>query len=282
MENRRLGQRAGDIRAGADLPGVTTQTSHNRCVTLWIGEALGPVERACMMSVIRQGHELRLYCYREPFGVPAGVELGDAADIVPESELFLVRGGSVASFADWFRYELLARDLGTWIDTDMYLLRPLDGHAETLLGEQQPGVINNAVLRLPSNSPVLRALVDLFERRKTPPGLPWRHYLASRLRVALFGAADLSRLPWGATGPIALTALAKRFGIAGKAVPSDVFYPVSWDRADWLIDPRAKLDEVANSRTVGIHLWNECIKGFKNKPAPRGSFLHRLQEEGAE
>jgi hypothetical protein len=31
---------------------------------------------------------------------------------------------------------------------------------------------------------------------------------------------------------------------------------------------------------VAVHLWNECIKGFKGDPAEQGSFLGRLQEEG--
>jgi hypothetical protein len=33
--------------------------------------------------------------------------------------------------------------------------------------------------------------------------------------------------------------------------------------------------------TVTVHLWNERIKHFKEKPAPKGSFLARLQQEGA-
>src|SRR5690349_7920416 len=36
------------------------------CVTLWIGESLGAVERACLRSVLRQGHSLALYCYDRP------------------------------------------------------------------------------------------------------------------------------------------------------------------------------------------------------------------------
>src|SRR5689334_5913692 len=96
------------------------------CVTLWIGESLGPVERACLCSVIRQGHRLVLYCYRRPAGVPEEVELKDAATILPESSVFYHRKGSVALFADWFRYELQRRGSGTWVDTDVYLLRPLD------------------------------------------------------------------------------------------------------------------------------------------------------------
>ena len=77
------------------------------CVTLWIGERMGAVERACLRSVMRQGHGVALYCYRTPHGVPAGVELRNAGEIVPESRVFTGRNGSFAAFSDWFRYELL-------------------------------------------------------------------------------------------------------------------------------------------------------------------------------
>jgi hypothetical protein len=40
------------------------------------------------------------------------------------------------------------------------------------------------------------------------------------------------------------------------------------------------LEEIITERTVGIHLWNECIKGYKDAAAPKGSFLDRLQREG--
>ena len=89
------------------------------CVTLWIGEGFGAVERACLRSVLRQGHRLTLYCYSEPIGIPDDVELQDASAVLPESSIVRHRGGSVAPFSDWFRYELLKRGLGTWIDTDM-------------------------------------------------------------------------------------------------------------------------------------------------------------------
>jgi len=43
-----------------------------------------------------------------------------------------------------------------------------------------------------------------------------------------------------------------------------------------------KLEDMITERTVAIHLWNECIKDFKNLTALEGSFLNRLQEEGRE
>lgn len=251
------------------------------CVTLWIGDSLGPVERACFRSVLRQGHGLALYCYGEPAGVPRGVEIRDAAAVLPESDILYHRSTrSPALFSDWFRFELQRLGLGTWIDTDLYLIGPLDLESDYLLAEEEPGLINGSVLRLPRDSPILPGLLEPFERRITPDWLPWHHYLAARLRETIKGEADLSRLPWGSVGPYALTALARRHGLYSLAYPPEVFQPVPWDRADWILDPRTRLEDVATERTVGIHLANQFIKRFKDSPAPAGSFLSRLQAEG--
>jgi hypothetical protein len=250
-----------------------------RCVTLWIGDGLGAVERACLRSVLRQGHRLTLYCYREPIGIPEGVEIQDASAILPETSIVRHREGSVAPFSDWFRYELLKRGLGIWIDTDMYLLRPLDGQAEHLFGEERPGVINNAVLRLPQNSPALGALLAPF-RGVTPAWLPLRQRVGSHLRKKLKGSVDVGAMPWGTTGPAALTAVAAKFGLSSCALPPPVFYPVPWKQAEWILDRRLRLDQMVTGETVGVHLWNECIRNFKDDPAPIGSFLEQLHCEG--
>lgn len=252
------------------------------CVSLWIGERLGAVERACLRSVVRQGHRVSLYCYGPPEGVPDGVETRDARDIIPEAAIFRNHAGSVGHFSDWFRYELQKRSLGTWVDTDVYLLRPLDGEKPDLFGEQSPGVINNAILRLAPKSPILPALLRPFEQRTTPDWLPMRSWLPARLRELVSGEADLGRLPWGSTGPHALTTLARRHSLLSKAVPPEVFYPVPWQKAGWIRDPRLALEDMVSEGTVAVHLWNECIRTFKGAPAPAGSFLHRLQQEGAD
>lgn len=232
-----------------------------------------------MRSVLRQGHRLALYCYRLPDGVPKGVEVRDASEILPEQAVFRNRL-SVAYFSDWFRYELLRRGEGTWLDTDLYLLEPIDLQRPYLFGEQQPGLINNAVLRLPPDSPALAELLRPFEECRTPSWLPWRPYLKSRFRELVGGKADLARLPWGSTGPHALTAVLKRTELASEALPSDIFYPIPWQKADWVLDPALRLEELVTEQSVAVHLWNECIRSFKDDPAPEGSFLARLQSEG--
>src|SRR5688500_1370812 len=93
-----------------------------RCNSLWLGPRLGPVEQACLLSVLRQGHEMALYCYEEPEGVPEGVNLLDAEEIIPRREIVRSPGGGASFFSNRFRYELQRQGRGTWIDCDLYLL----------------------------------------------------------------------------------------------------------------------------------------------------------------
>ena len=183
-----------------------------RCNLLWIGPSLGRVERACLRSVLRQGHPVSLFCYRRPDGVPEGVELRDAAEVLPETAIVRHEGGSVALFANRFRYELQRREMGIWLDADIYLLAPLPCDRPNLFAWQEPDIIATAVLRLPADSPVLPPLLALFEERVIPEWLQPDERLAAWLRRSLTGRTGLSRMPWGSAGPNALTALAIRHG----------------------------------------------------------------------
>jgi hypothetical protein len=251
------------------------------CNTLWIGARLGPLERACFRSVLAQGHGLRLWCYHPPEGVPEGIEVADAAAILPPHRIVAHVSGSVALFANHFRYELQRRGLGLWIDADVYVVAPLDGLPETLFGRVAGDEINNAVLRLPPQSPLLPPLLALFEEGSVPPWLSRGARAAARWRRFSTGRSRFDLMPWGSTGPHALTWLARRHGLEGAALPPAVFYPVHWRDADWILDPERSLDEVATPQTRAVHLWNERIKTMKEAPAPAGSFLDRLQAEGA-
>ena len=63
------------------------------CVTLWVGEKLGPIERACLKSITRSGNRLALYCFAEPSGVPEGVEVRDASEVLALKDMLEVSGG---------------------------------------------------------------------------------------------------------------------------------------------------------------------------------------------
>ena len=189
------------------------------CVSLWIGPALSAVERACIRSVLRQEHRFVLYRYDDIDGVPDGVENRDAAEIVPAGRIIRHKGGSVALFANLFRYELQRQGLGTRLDLDLYMLKPLDMNAPYLLGEEEPGRYTNGALRLPPDCPMLPALLALFEERTVPAWLPWRARVAAHWRLWRTGRAGLSQMPWGSAGPAALTHLVHAHGLAERALP---------------------------------------------------------------
>jgi hypothetical protein len=233
------------------------------------------------MSVLRQDHPLALYCYDPVEGVPPGVEVRDAAEVLPRETIIRHVGGSVALFANRFRYQLQKLGAGTWIDCDTYLLAPIDGDRPYLFGEEEPGRIANGILRIPGDAPLLAPLLRLFDERVIPYWLPRRARLEAAWRLLSTGRTDLARMPWGTAGPAALTALARRHGVAGHALEPDVFYPVHWSNAAWILDPAKKVEDMVTPKSVSLHLFNELIKGFKDKPAPKGSFLSRVQAEGA-
>jgi len=252
-----------------------------RIVTLWIGARLGRTERACLRAALRHGHEVALYTYGDLAGVPEGVERRDAAAILPEARMLRYPNGSVAIFANWFRYELLRRGAGIWMDTDSYLLAPLRDAPDHLFGWEEEGRrISNGVLRLPSDSPILDDLLALFEERVVPAWLPLHQRLLAALRLLRTGRTGVELMPWGSTGPRALTALARRYGAAQAAVPPSRYYPVHYRDAGWIRDPGRSLEAMIAPDTVAVHLWNELIKDWKDAPAPAGSFLARLQAEG--
>lgn len=251
------------------------------CHTLWIGPSLGAVEKACLRSILRQGHRLALYCYHPPQNAPDGIEIRDAREILPEARVVRYRNGSPALFSNLFRYELQRRGAMLWVDADVYLLRPLDLSSPYIMGDQGDGLINTAVLRIPAESPLLPPLIAQFDEKRPPFWLPrWERWDAWRRRVST-GKTQLDRMPWGTTGPHALTALAKKYGLESRSVAPTVFYPVPWPEAHWITEPQLMLDSVITPDTIGIHLWNERIKALKDIPAPAGSFLARIQAEGA-
>lgn len=251
------------------------------CVTLWIGPRLGRVERACLRSMLRHGHQVALYCYRPVEGVPAGVEIRDAASILSEDKVMRHRSGSVALFANWFRYELLRRALGTWLDVDQYLVAPIPTRAPYLFGWQDENLLNTAVLRIPADCTMLTDLLSIFDQNEVPFWLGWPHRLASRLRLRATGRTGVEFMPWGSAGPCALTAIARKHDRTGEAQARAAFYPVSCSDADWLRDPARPLEAVVGPETMAVHLWNQLIGKWKEDPAPPGSFLARLHEEGA-
>ena len=98
---------------------------------LWIGPRLSLMEQLTLRSFVACGHHVALWLYGPlEHELPPGVEVCDAARIVPHERVFCYkagpRPGSYAGFSDLFRYKLLYDCGGWWTDLDVACLKPLD------------------------------------------------------------------------------------------------------------------------------------------------------------
>jgi hypothetical protein len=224
--------------------------------TLWIGSELSTLERLSLRSFLAHGHEVCLYTYGEVRGVPAGVVVRDAAEILPAAAVFRYRDlPSYAGFANFFRYKLLLERGGWWVDADVVCMAPFDLPGEHVFASE-PGregeVPASAVIKAPAGSAVMAAA-----------------WAACRSR-------DPESLGWGETGPRLLAELLPRLGLA--PVPPEVFCPLAWDRWSDALDPGFVWQPAGATRAV--HLWNEMWRRHgrsKDAPGSPGCLYERLK-----
>lgn len=222
----------------------------------WHGSAPGLYEQLSIRSFLAQGHRVQVYAYGE-YPLPAGAELVDAATVLPAARVFNYRrgpgAGSVAAFANLFRYKLLYEQGGTWADCDLFCRRSLKDLPPACVGRQDPDTVNNGVMRFPAGHQLPAALFEAAERLGTD-------------------------LAWGDTGPQLLTRLLPDYPDV-VVLPAKSFYPVPWRHTWQLLAPaqyQRCVNAVADSYTV--HWWNEIIRRIgmpKDRLPPEGSWLER-------
>ncbi|MAN76251.1 MAG: hypothetical protein CML24_03385 [Rhizobiales bacterium] len=258
--------------------------------SFWFGP-LSWLERTSIASFIAHGHDFWLYSYDEPENLPEGCTWIDAATIIPRDEMFFYKGNrSPAVFADYFRLMLMARAVGIWVDCDMVCVKPFRDLPPHVFGMEfdpgkgaHAGQINNAVLRLPPDSPLLETLLDLFEddgRDRDPVWLPWYRRSEVFLRRMMGEKIGLAHMQFGATGPFPLTYFARKLGLDKEALPRTAFYPLPYTQAPRLMTPGTRLDDFTTEGTLGVHLWRMALterSRLSTPPAPEpGSALADL------
>jgi hypothetical protein len=219
---------------------------------------MGPLEIACLKSFIDHGHEILVFSYDHET-TPAFCRREDASAILPREQLFVYESGfgagSVAAFANMFRYALLYKHGGIWIDTDMFCLSAEWPEENLLAGWQHDNLINCAVLKLDPGHAISEAAYSQC-------------------------AALKNDVLWGQTGPKLLTQLFEQHGLSSEALPPSAFYPVRWEHWIDTLDPaKSAAVRELTKESFAIHLWNELFRhgGVQKAVAPpRTSFLHDL------
>jgi Alpha 1,4-glycosyltransferase conserved region len=226
--------------------------------SLWIGPEFGWLEQLCVASWLGHGHRVMLWTYQPVQGVPKGAEVRDAREILPASAITRHRAsGSVSLFSNRFRYHLFQQHHATWLDADVLLLRPFTIESPYVFGWETPDSIGTAVLRLPSGSPTLRDLIAHADSRvPVPPWWPLKERIRQRLRGLVDRHIRGEDMDWGTFGPRALIETLRRYGLAGQALPSDVFYPILYDETAQLYEPPHIMNARITDRTIAVHLWS--------------------------
>lgn len=242
-------------------------------VSFWHGP-MSWLEALSIASFQRQGHRVEIYAYGPVVGLPDGVELRDASEILPADQLVFYKGkGTPGVFSDRFRLCLLKQGKGLYSDLDVYCLRPFANLPAYVMGFERPGSVNNAILMMPSDAPLLDDLLGVFERNKRPlfePHLPLGRRIEVALRRLLGDPVPPEHMQFGATGPFALTYFVTQRGLLPWVQREAVFYPIPYDDIPPLMRAGSSIDPAVGPETLAVHLWRSQLtdRGRAGLPAP--------------
>jgi hypothetical protein len=251
--------------------------------TFWHGP-LDALRRLCLKSQVAAGHKVTVYSFEPLAQLPDGVGNAEAEAILPHSFAERLRptgpngvwrDWTTLQFSDFFRMRLMAENAGLWLDADVLLLKPVEiNPAKPYFAWERPRQLGNSVLYLPQSDPIVAAFAFLMQQGElTPDWLALRHRLIFALRK-FRGSMRLSDVRAAIYGPAALTALARRAGELGYALPKKSFYAVHAD-PKLFFEPRDFSSLIGDPDIIGFHI---SPKGRGNMAPVPGS-LHAWAAE---
>ncbi|WP_080903093.1 glycosyltransferase [Parabacteroides sp. Marseille-P3160] len=202
--------------------------------SLWIGNHLSVMELLCINSYIKNGHEFHLYVYDRQISIPQYAVLYDANEIIPEENIFLDSRGSVASFADWFRYKLLYEKGGWWVDMDTVCLKPFAFEKAYCFAQEEVGslsIINIGYIKSPMRADYLEDCLNSINEYPSKAGIAWGTFGLSLIRevLSLYDFEPYLQKP-------------------------AVFCPIPYYQLDKLIND---ISPIISEEAYAVHLWNE-------------------------
>lgn len=245
------------------------EVSFNLPVNMFWGYgSLSKLEILSIISFLKMGYEVNLWTYDCIKNVPFGTVIRNANEIVSEKNIFRYKNGSLAGFANLFRYMLLKKFGGLWADTDVICFYKSYNFKISNIKSFLPAVrhpsggfyLNNNLCY--NSSPESG---DIFD-----------------LALGIAERYDSSKLEWGDCGPNLLTSLVNLYP---KLAPS-IMSPNFSNFIDWWNSPGYFLSESNNSSEIlnslcFLHCFNEMWirSGIdKNDPFPNGSLMYEIEK----
>jgi hypothetical protein len=196
------------------------------------------MEQLSISSYIFHGHEFHLYVYGHVADIPRDTVVKDAREIVPESDIKKFQ--SLANFSDWFRYHLLFKTGGWWVDLDTVCLRPFDFEEEYVFVEQNldDRLVDHVCagwIKVPVGSSVMRWCIDQCQ------------------------LVDWKTMEWSDLGPNLATKAVKHFHLSYQ--PWHLFNPIPKMRS--FINGATRIPDGCFSVHLGQSTWSGIWTGKK-------------------
>jgi len=260
--------------------------------TFWTGKPLSRLERAALQSYTNQGYTVHVYTYNPlaefKRNVPRDprIVVHDAREILPEAQLFQYAGRAAVGkrddaysylpFSDLFRFTMLAKNGGAWMDLDIFLTRripasvlkkPYVFSSERTIQAgaykmKVPEIVDMGFIKVPGpNSPLMRWILE-----HVPTGLldlktPFDYMNLYRKGIAALGL-ERYVLPAEAFLPLNFWDVKDSFGVgAGEA---GVCYRAKYGTAPFCVD------DLRKPGVYGVH-WFRAILRKKNLPYERAA-----------
>jgi len=252
--------------------------------SLWIGESLSNVEQLCIRSFLDNGHPFILYTYSHIKNLPDGVTIEDANQILPANTIFTYKEGwgkgSYAGFADLFRFTLLQKKGGWWVDTDVICLKPFEFSSDLIICSSYEGQWESC-----PNSCILK--------------IPKDHFFVNHILNEVY-KKDIENINFGAIGPSLIQQAVADLKLEYAVVPYYYFNPVSWSNVSDIIlgnlTLKNKIKEICrpffkphtlpgrklHKDSFAIHLWNEVWRQSnfeKNATYSKFSTFEKLKKK---
>ena len=231
----------------------------------WIGAPLSELELTCLRSWIRF-HPVILYSYQQ-IELPAdlsGVQLKDAMEILSQDYFFEYNKRTPAykylPFADLFRFTMLHKKGGIWLDLDLILQRP----------------INQSLLETPYAFSAERTIQKGAYRNREFKEIADIGFLYIKEPNSALTSYILERIPAKFDCPFKMMLLyrkgLKELGLQKYVLPARIFLPL-----DWWFCKEAILTNLENypskygvsgfersclddPEVIGIHWWRAILR----------------------
>ena len=142
-----------------------------RVSSLWIGKDLTKIEQLCIKSFLKNGYEFELYTYAPLKGIPEGTTVKDGNEIIPKSEIFQYKNGSYSAFSNIFRFTMLYKKGGHWVDMDLVCVKRYEGDEKYVIPSETDKKyiakkFSAGILRFPKGCPIMKEAMDFCNSKR--------------------------------------------------------------------------------------------------------------------